>query len=151
MSILTGSPPASSSDATAICSSCIGYASMLWTFLPAVPNMTIQYSTPPRIEAAEPIIRYSLSVFRDYHPDPRDVDHLTLGFLAVAIQHQAGKAAEADVLFRTALKMPLHRLGCKKFSCMEQDTELWLRANYTRLLRRLGKDDEADHQEVLMM
>ena len=55
-------------------------------------------------------------------------------------------------MFAIALTMPLARVPHHaREVTLEVETEMWLRGNYYRLLKRMGKVAEAKRQEALIV
>ena len=114
--------------------------------------MAAQFSNPSRMEESEPAIRWLLKTYKEINPGRDSIDHIPLGTLAVILQHNAGEEAGVAGMFEAALTMPLGRLPSRSGEVkLEAETEMWLRGNYYRLLRRMGKFAEAEGQEALIV
>ena len=103
-------------------------------------------------------MQHILRTFREFNPDRKEVDHLPIGYHAVAVHNKEGREREAASMFKTALTMPSeHDIAAADNARRRGDPllnaydEVWLRANYGRLLRRMGKEEEADAQVALIV
>lgn len=103
-----------------------------------------QYSTPCRISEAEPalreVLRYSQATGakRDVTPEL---------YLAVAIHNDPEKEQEALSMFASAFDH-YDEHGAPAFG---PRSELWARASWARLLRRVGRVQDAEAQEQAIM
>ena len=93
-----------------------------------------------------------MKTYQEINPGRDSIDHIPLGSLAVIWQHNPGQEAEVANMFSIALTMPLARVPHHaREVTLEVETEMWLRGNYYRLLRRMGKVAEAKRQEALVV
>ncbi|HZU01229.1 MAG TPA: tetratricopeptide repeat protein, partial [Ktedonobacteraceae bacterium] len=92
-------------------------------------------------EQAEPLYRQALPIYEEQwglqHPYTANI----LNNLAVFYEHQ-GKHAEAESLYRQALDIFEQQVG------LRHPNTIVVRGNYVRVLRRLGRDEEAARVEA---
>ncbi|KAJ7265475.1 hypothetical protein B0H12DRAFT_1100911 [Mycena haematopus] len=89
-------------------------------------SMCLRYSTPTRIAEAVPYLEQNIAYHKKKNPNG-EVDATPEMYLGVALHKQAG---QEEAAMRTSLR-----------------TQLWSRACFSRLLRRIGKIQEAEEQE----
>ncbi|KAJ7871363.1 hypothetical protein B0H13DRAFT_1634350 [Mycena leptocephala] len=102
-------------------------------------SMCLRYSTPTRIAEAVPYLEQAIAYFKRTHPGG-ETDDTPMMYLAVALHKQPGQEDEAIAHFR-AVYASSPSIG------MQHSTQLWSRACFSRLLRRVGKIQEAEEQE----
>ncbi|KAM6494606.1 hypothetical protein JOM56_009229 [Amanita muscaria] len=100
-------------------------------------SMFLRYSTPSRIAEATPYLKSVLAHFAVEKPGETDV--VPLLYLGVALHKVPGEESAALNAFTTAFD---HGVDVGSTSTM-----LWARGCMSRLLRRLGKIQEAEQQE----
>ncbi|KAK7052028.1 hypothetical protein R3P38DRAFT_3305901 [Favolaschia claudopus] len=98
----------------------------------------LRYSTPSRISEAVPYLERSIAYHTRNNPDK--VDETPEMYLGVALHKLPGQEEAAISRFRRAY-------GAAPHIEMQHHTQLWSRACYSRLLRRLGRVEEAKAQE----
>ncbi|KAF7342038.1 hypothetical protein MVEN_01791100 [Mycena venus] len=101
-------------------------------------SMCFRYSTPTRIAEAVPYLEEAIAYHTRQHPGK--VDDTPEMYLGVALHKQPGQEEAAIAHFRAAYDSS-PEIG------MQHNTQLWSRACFSRLLRRLGKIEEAKEQE----
>jgi hypothetical protein len=97
----------------------------------------LQYSTPSRIEEAAPYLKNVLAHF--IVEKPGKIDVIPSLYLGVALHKVPGQESAALNAFTTAFD---HGVDLGSTSTM-----LWARGCMSRLLRRMGKLQEAEEQE----
>ncbi|KAI9016892.1 hypothetical protein DFJ74DRAFT_588951, partial [Hyaloraphidium curvatum] len=107
-----------------------------WDLCQALNN-----SRPCRIVEAVPHVRKILTLWdRNY---PGELSIAPGFYLAVALSKTPGGEAEAERWFEKLIKHPQVRVPGSEWA----DRELWGRGHYSRMLRRLGREEEAEKQE----
>ncbi|KAI0823996.1 hypothetical protein BC628DRAFT_1420426 [Trametes gibbosa] len=99
-----------------------------------------RYSVPCRISEAEPCLREVIR-YAQTKGGKRDVAPEL--YLAVAIHRTSGKEAEALALFSAAFD----DVDANGAPALGPRSELWARAHWARLLRRVGRVQDAETQE----
>ncbi|KAJ7628574.1 hypothetical protein FB45DRAFT_918666 [Roridomyces roridus] len=102
----------------------------------------LRYSTPSRIAEAVPYIERVIAYFSE-HNEPGVVDTVPEMYLGVALHKMAGQEDAALSHFHLAFE------AAPRIE-MQFHTQLWSRACYARLLRRMGKTEEAVVQEDMI-
>jgi hypothetical protein len=102
----------------------------------------VQYSTPTRISEAAPYLEQVIAHFDSQHSNG-EVDVVPMLYLAVALHKQPGQEEAAIRHFQAAY-------AYAPAISMQYHTQLWSRACFSRLLRRLGRVEEAKEQEELI-
>ncbi|KAJ7094004.1 hypothetical protein B0H15DRAFT_831567 [Mycena belliarum] len=104
--------------------------------------VALRYSTPTRIAEAVPYLEEVIACFESQNPDS-EKDVTPLLYLAVALHKQPGKESDAVGHFRAAyVAAPAVEFQYR--------TQLWSRACFSRLLRRMGRTAEAEEQEKVI-
>jgi len=98
-----------------------------------------RYSTPTRIAEAVPYLEKVIAHYKSQHPNG-EVDDTPEMYLGVALHKQPGQEEAAITHFQTA-NTSSPAIG------RQYRTQLWSRACFSRLLRRMGKIQEAEEQE----
>ncbi|GBE85102.1 hypothetical protein BKA93DRAFT_784009 [Sparassis latifolia] len=102
----------------------------------------LRFSVPTRIAEAEPYLRIVVRDFNDIHHGEIK-DALPMLYLASSIQKVLGNEQEALEIFREAFDY----YEGPKGNPMGYKSELWARANFARLLRKMRKVADAEEQE----
>lgn len=97
-----------------------------------------QYSTPTRIAEAVPYLEEVIAYYK--RQNPNKVDDTPEMYLGVALHKQPGQEEAAIAHFREAY-------AASPAIGMQYSTQLWSRACFSRLLRRIGKIQDAEEQE----
>jgi tetratricopeptide (TPR) repeat protein len=97
-----------------------------------------QYSTPTRIAEAAPYLEEVIAYYK--RQNPNKVDDTPEMYLGVALHKQPGQEEAAIAHFRAAY-------AASPAIGMQYSTQLWSRACFSRLLRRIGKIQDAEEQE----
>ncbi|KAJ7135433.1 hypothetical protein C8R43DRAFT_1203719 [Mycena crocata] len=101
--------------------------------------MCLRYSTPTRIAEAVPYLESVIATFDSQHT-AGEVDVTPEMYLGVALHKQPGQEDAAVAHFRAAY-------AYAPAIEMQYRTQLWSRACFSRLLRRMDKIKEAEEQE----
>ncbi len=107
--------------------------------------MSAQFSMPCRIAEAEPNLREVIRYAQQKQNARRDVAPEL--YLAAAIHKVLGKEEESNALFTSAFSH-FNEYGAPGLG---PRSELWARAAWARLLRRMEKVPEAEVQERAIM
>ncbi|KAJ7633066.1 hypothetical protein FB45DRAFT_832514 [Roridomyces roridus] len=103
----------------------------------------LRYSTPTRIAEAAPYIQNVIAHFKLAHLTDGKTDDVPEMYLGVALHKTPGQEDKAVEHFRIAYTSSPHIE-------MQFHSQLWSRACYSRLLRRMGKIAEAKEQEDMI-
>ncbi|KAJ7481623.1 hypothetical protein FB451DRAFT_1236647 [Mycena latifolia] len=99
----------------------------------------LRYSTPTRIAEAVPYLEQVIACFDSQHTNG-EVDVTPVMYLGVALHKEPGQEDAAVRHFQAAY-------AYAPAIEMQHKTQLWSRACFSRLLRRMGKIEEAEEQE----
>ncbi|KAJ7628575.1 hypothetical protein FB45DRAFT_1059308 [Roridomyces roridus] len=102
----------------------------------------LRCSTPTRIAEAAPYLERVMAQFRDSHNDG-EVDETPEMYLGVALHKTLGQEEAAIAHFRLAFE-------ASPYIQMQLRTQLWARACFSRLLRRMGRISDAEEQEDMI-
>lgn len=98
----------------------------------------MQYARPCRIQEAVPYIQTCIAQFRRFHP-ATEKDVTPMLYLATSLSLQPGKEQDALIQFREAIDAGGDSSAFR--------TTLWARAHISRMLRRMGRLQEAKAEE----